>query len=284
MSDSQQMIACLGPEGSFSHEFAMSHFGNDCLFECVDGDFAEVIGRVGNSTCSHAVVPFLNSNGVDVRPAQIALGQNREWVRVDGCYPHLVSHNVIVTPHFRELKKVISKEQVFPQCTGWLQQWQGLVCENAPSTSAALRNLLGSPIEEQRISGAICNTLAHQLYGGKVLFPRIENPRNTTLFLVVSKAEVSRSQEQLLVCLTCPTEECYKQAISEFAAARFPLKFTSLKGEFSEEMPCFLQFENSGIPQELDTLLTSPHRHLIGAYPTKHSFSACIAAFFDEDY
>ena len=68
------------------------------------------------------------------------------------------------------------------------------------------------------------------------------------------------------------------------AAARFPLKFTSLKGEFSEEMPCFLQFENSGSPQELDTLLTSPHRHLIGAYPTKHSFSACIAAFFDEDY
>lgn len=203
---------------------------------------------------------------------------------MDGCYSHLVWHNVIVTPHFRELKKVISKEQVFPQCTGWLQQWQGLVRENAPSTSAALRNLLGAPIEEQRIAGAICNTLAHSLYGGRVLYPKIENPRNTTLFLVVSKAAVPRDQEQLLVCLTCPTEECYKLAIFEFAAAGFPLKFTSLKGEFSEEMPCFLQFENTGRPQDLERLLAGPHRHLIGAYATKHSFSACIAAFFDEEY
>ncbi len=229
MLDSPQTIACLGHEGSFSHEFAMSHFGKDCRFQCIDGDFEEVIGKVGDGDCSYAVVPFLNSNGVDVRPAQKALGQNREWVRVEGCYPHLVTHNVIVTPHFRELKKVISKEQVFPQCTGWLQQWQGLVRENAPSTSAALRNLLQAPVEEQRISGAICNSLAHQLYGGKMLYPKIENPRNTTLFLVVSKSDVSRVQE-------------------------------------------------------LESLLASPHRHLIGAYPTKLSFSACIAAFFDEDY
>lgn len=131
--------------------------------------------------------------------------------------------------------------------------------------------MLGAPIEEQRIAGAICNTLAHDLYGGRVLYPKIENPRNTTLFLVVSKADVSRDQEQLLVCLTCPTEQCYKQAIFAFAAARFPLKFTSLKGEFSEEMPCFLQFENTGRAQELAKLLAAPHRQLIGAYPTKHS-------------
>ena len=280
----KHVIACLGPEGSFSHEFALKYFGEECRFQCVDGDFSEVISLVGEGTCSYAVIPFLNSNGVDVRPAQIALGQSRDWIRIEGCYPHLVTHNVIVTPHFKELKRVISKEQVFPQCTAWLQQWQGLACENAPSTSAALRNLLVAPVEEQRISGAICNTLAHQLYGGRMLHSKIENPRNTTLFLVISKEEAPRDQEQVLICLTCPTEQCYKQAISEFAMARFPLKFTSLKGEFSEQMPCFLQFENSGSPDELEALLDSPHRHLIGAYPTKHSLSACIAAFFDEDY
>jgi chorismate mutase/prephenate dehydratase len=283
MSENTQKIACLGPEGSFSHEFAQDHFGGDSEFLCIDGDFSEVIAKVGGSMCSYAVVPFLNSNGVDVRPAQIALGQNRDWIRVHGCYPHVVSHNVIVTPHFRELKKVTSKEQVFPQCTLWLNQWQGLSCENAPSTSAALRNLLAAPIEEQRITGAICNTLAHKLYGGRVLYPKIENPGNTTLFLVLSKSETPKDQEQLLVCLTCPDEQCYKQTIYEFSAHGFPLKFTSLKGEFSEEMPCFLQFENSGKIQHLESLLAVPHRHLIGAYPTKHSFSTCIAAFFDED-
>lgn len=284
MSAPFHAIACLGPEGSFSHEFALKHFGEECQCQCIDENFPDVISRVGNGTCSFAVIPFLNSNGVEVRPAQMALGQSRDWVRIVGCYPHLVSHNVIVTPHFKELKKVISKEQVFPQCSVWLQQWQGLARENAPSTSAALRNLLGAPVEEQRASGAICNSLAHQLYGGRMLHSKIENPRNTTLFLVVSKEEVPRDQEQLLVCLTCPTEQCYKQAISEFASARFPLKFTSLKGEFSEQMPCFLQFENLGSRGDLESLLSNPHRHLIGAYPTKHSLSACITAFFDEDY
>ncbi|MFD2255419.1 prephenate dehydratase domain-containing protein [Luteolibacter algae] len=279
-----QLIACLGPEGSFSHEFAMKHFGEDYQFRCVDGDFSEVVSLVGEGTCSYAVIPFLNSNGVDVRPAQIAIGQSRDWIWIEGCYSHLVTHNVVVTPHFKELKKVISKEQVFPQCTTWLQQWQGLVCENAPSTSAALRNLLKAPIEEQRVSGAICNLLAYKLYGGKMLHPKIENPRNTTLFLVIAKEKVPRDQEQVLICLTCPTEQCYKQAISEFAIARFPLKFSSLKGEFSEHMPCFLQFENTGSPDELELLLAKPHRHLIGAYATKNSLSTCIASFFDEDY
>lgn len=284
MSDSSQIIACLGPEGSFSHEFALSYFGHGCEFQCIDGDFEEVIGKVSDGTCSRAVIPFLNSNGVHVRPAQIALGKYKHKIRVDGCYPHLVSHYVIGTPHFRELKKVISKEQVFPQCTVWLQQWQGLACENAPSTSAALRNLLEAPIEEQRTSAAICNLLAHKLYGGRILYPRIENPRNTTLFLVVSTADASLNEEQLLICLTCPTEQCYKQAISDFAAAGFPLKFTSLSGEFSEEMPCFLQFENTGNPEKLTSLLKYPHRHLIGAYSTKNSLSACVGSFFDEGY
>jgi prephenate dehydratase len=284
MTDSSKIIACLGPEGSFSHEFALSHFGDDSRCECIDGSFSEVISKVSDGTCSHAVIPFLNSNGIHVRPAQVALGENKEHITVEGCYPHLVSHNVVVTPHFRELKKVISKEQVFPQCTTWLQQWQGLVCENASSTSAALRNLLGAPPEEQRVSGAICNLLAQKIYGGRILYPRIENPRNTTLFLVISTKDTSVTADQLLVCITCPTLDCYKHTISDFSMANFPLKFTSLSYEFSEEMPCFLQFENSGNQDDLRSLLEHPHRHLIGSYPTKNSLSACIGAFFDEEY
>lgn len=66
--------------------------------------------------------------------------------------------------------------------------------------------------------------------------------------------------------------------------SQIPAKIHQFEGRVSEKMPCFLQFENTGQPQDLESLLASPHRHLIGAYPTKHSFSACIAAFFDEDY
>lgn len=283
MSVSKNRIACLGPEGSFSHEFAKAHFAEGD-FECVDGDFEEVLGRVGDGSCSHAVIPFLNSNGIDVRPAQAAMGRNREWIRIEGCYPHLVRHNVIVTDQFKELKRLYSKEQVFPQCTNWLRQWQNIELVDAASTSSALRDLLVASAEVQRSSGAICNTLAHELYGGRILFPGIENPKNTTLFLVISKGEVDPEAEQLLVCVTCPTEACYKLAVSEFASAGFPLMFTSLKGDFSETVPCFLQFQNSGNPAKLAQHLDAPHLTLIGAYDLDSSLSACVAGFFEEEY
>lgn len=103
MSAVDQVIACLGPEGSFSHEFAKTHFKN-AQFKCVDGDFGDVVEGIKNGECNHGVIPFLNSNGVHVRPAQIMLGINREWLGVMGCFPHLVSHNVVITAHFKELK------------------------------------------------------------------------------------------------------------------------------------------------------------------------------------
>lgn len=243
-----------------------------------------MLDRVGNSSCSHAVIPFLNSNGIDVRPAQAAIGKKRDWIRIEGCHSHRVCHNVVVTDQFKELKNLYSKEQVFPQCTNWLSQWKGIELIPAASTSSALRDLLNDSVENQRVSGVICNTLAHELYGGKILFPKIENPKNTTLFLVISKGKILSDADQLLVCVTCPTEMCYKSAVSDFAAAGFPLMFTSLKGDFSETLPCFLQFRNSGDAESLTRLLYSPHRTLIGSYNLDSSLSACVAGFFDEDY
>lgn len=283
MSSTNHKIACLGPEGSFSHEFAKSRFP-DGVFVCVDGDFEDVLAKLQDDSCRHAVIPFLNSNGIDVRPAQAALGKNREWIHVEGCHPHLVRHNVIVTDRFRELKRLHSKEQVFPQCSDWLRQWQEIDLIPAASTSAALKELLAASPDVQKTSGAICNTLAHELYGGRMLYPKIENPRNTTLFLVISKNDVPWDADQLLLCVTCPTENCYKQAIGDFAEVGFPLMFTSLKGEFSEILPCFLQFRNTGKREELDRLLSAPHRTLIGSYGTGSSLSACVAGFFEEEY
>ena len=275
-------VACLGPEGSFSHEFANTRFpeANFVYRE----QFDEVIDLVKDGTCQCAVLPFLNSNGVDVRPVQATLGKNRDWARVVGCYPHKVVHNVVVGPDFVSLRKLVSKEQVFPQCSNWLGQWKSMEIENAPSTSAALLELLKSDLETRKSTGAICNNLAHSLYGGKIWFPRIENPGNTTLFLVVSKQEIRTWDDQLLICLTCPTEECYKSATNDFASAGFPIKFSSLKGEFTWELLFFLELANIGDRSKLLDALEKPHRHLIGTFPTSQSLSACIVSFFEHDY
>lgn len=274
-------VACLGPEGSFSHEFALARFPN-AVMHCVEGEFEEVLAKLKDGTSEAAVLPFLNSNGLDVRPAQAAIAAARDWICVNGCHPHKVSHNLVVTEHFRTLQRVVSKEQVFPQCENWLKQWAGIEKVAASSTSAALKALLVADISEQTRTGVICNTLAHQLYGGILKYHEIENPGNVTLFLVLSRGCPEPCEGNVLVCLTCPTEECYQHTIDDFHAAGYPLKFTSLKGEFTDELPCFLQFEVSGQPETLRRLLDRDHRKMIGIFPEKASLAACVAGLFDD--
>jgi prephenate dehydratase len=276
-------VACLGPEGSFSHEFALSRFpGALCLTDA--NSFPEVIKQLEEGTADAAVLPFLNSNGVDVRPAQAAIAQAREWISIDGCFPHKVIHNVVVAEGFKSLKKVVSKEQVFPQCTNWLRQWGGIETVAATSTSAALLELLRAPKADRESTAAICNLLAVNLYGGEVRWAGIQNPGNTTLFLVASRRQPVASEEEALICLTCPTEECYENAINDFSRAGMPLKFTSLKGEFTAELPCFLQFEIDGRASDVRLLVEKPHRYLVGSFPEEHSLAACVAGFFDDIY
>ncbi len=284
MSSTNQRIACLGPEGSFSHEFAKKHFANNSL-DFVEGSFEDVLRRLVDGNADKAVIPFLNSNGSHVRPAQEALGHYREEIHILGCVPHRICHDVVVAEGFLGLEKLVSKEQVFSQCKEWLTQWKDVKTESAESTSAALKNLLKAPLEVRRSTGAICNGLAQQIYGGTKLFQNIQDPKNTTLFLVVSRSQPpSLTAEQLLVCLTCPTEECYRQTISDFSFSGFPLMFTSISGEFSETLPCFLQFQNSGQSLTLRELLVHKHRTLIGGTSFEESLSACTANLFDQDY
>ena len=160
--------------------------------------------------------------------------------------------------------------------TGWQRSPIGQVADNDAIPAA--------PLEERRCTGAICNELAVQIYGGRKLFQNIQDPKNTTPFLIVSKNKPSLASEQLLVCVTCPTEDCYRQTILDFSASGFPLMFTSISGEFSETLPCFLQFENAGKPDALRELLTQNHRTLIGGTSFEESLSACTANLFDQDY
>lgn len=274
-------VACLGPKGSFSHEFALTRFpGARCLTEA--NSFPEVIKQLEEGRADAAVLPFLNSSGADLRPVQAAIAKARDWIRVEGCFPHKVVHNVVVADGFMHLKRVVSKEQVFPQCTTWLGQWCDIETVVDSSTSAALINLLNAPLPIRESTGVICNQLAVEFNGGEIKWAGIQNPGNVTLFLVVSSRSVQADDEEALVCLTCPTEECYLSAIQDFARAGMPLKFTSLCGEFTADLPCFLQFAVNGRESEVRALTDQPHRKLVGAFRERDSLAACVAGLFDD--
>lgn len=282
-ASTSRTVACLGPEGSFSHEFACSRFPGAISRTSAD-DFEGVIRLVESGAADIAVLPFLNSNGVDVRPAQAAIAKACDWICIEGCFPHKIVHNVVVAEGFKRLKKLVSKEQVFPQCTNWLDQWDGIETAPASSTSAALAELLRATKAERESTAVICNQLAVSLYGGEVRWAGVQNPGNTTLFLVASRRQTIASEEQALICLTCPSEKCYEDTINDFSRAGMPLKFTSLKGEFTSELPCFLQFEVAGRASDVRKLTEQPYRSLVGAFSEEHSLAACVGAFFDDIY
>jgi len=279
---SSPTVACLGPEGSFSHEFALAHFGQVSIL-CIEPNFEDVISKVQDGTCSHAVLPLLNSSGVSVKPVQTALGKHRDSLRVEGCFLHYVYHSIVAGPHFSSLKMLLSKEQVFPQCSKWFEANSGVMTQEAPSTSAALKQVLELDEEAQRSTAAICNKLAHNLYGGTVIESNIQNPNNQTLFLVVSLTPPKNTDEQLLVCLTCPTDDCYQRALEDFGMANFPVKFSSMKGNFSAESPLYLQLANEGNFEDFLTEVGKPHRTWIGSFSTEESLSSCVERFFDDD-
>ena len=281
MSDPPRTVSCLGPEGSFSHEFASQRYPDArCLLDA--RDFDEVLRTLEEGQAEVAVLPFLNSNGVDVRRAQAAISAARDWIWVEGCHAHGIVHNVVVGPGFKSLRRVISKEEVFPQCSTWLGQWEGIERVAASSTSSALKNLLEAPKAERESSAAICNRLAVDLHGGEIRWAGVQNSGNTTLFLVTSKRRPSHLATDALVCLTCPTEECYQSTVDDFAAAGMPLKFTSLRGEFTPELPCFLQFRIESSPGLARELAGKAHRTLIGTFRERDSLAACVGSFFDD--
>lgn len=276
-------IACLGPEGSFSHEFALACFPK-AGFVFAD-DFAGVLQRALDEECDAVTIPLLNSSGVQVRPAQKAITDFAGRLWVTGAFTHEVIHNLVVTDACRSVERIVSKEQVFPQCAQWLSEnLPDAEHVHASSTSFALTELLASDERTQRISAVICNQFAADSYGGEIRNRGIQNPNNFTIFLTLSPKRPAVA-DRALVTVDCPDRDCYEESVDRFARRGCPMMFSSLVGEFSPEVPTFVEIlvpphsdaENL-IRFECDA--SNGVRRFIGSYASDESISDCVSSFF----
>lgn len=273
-------VAYLGPKGTFSHEFALNRFGSSAEYVPVDGPFEAIIQEVSEGRATHGVIPFCNSNGNHIQAAHRALAKFIGQIFIHGCYRQRIIHNFVTTGKLKGLKKILSKPEVFSQCSNWLSQWETVEQLPAQSTAAALGELLKMPPEEQRFTGVICNKLAVDEYGGVIEEKGIENPKNVTLFVVISGTKPSADSENLLICVTCPTFECLSKTTREFAESGYPTVFSSLQGEFSEETPIFLEVQRQRDSLDIEPLVAKPHRAIFGGFPDRESISTCVTNFF----
>ena len=186
--EDQLAVAYLGPQGTYSQEAAIRHFGASInTRSCTNID--EVFKQVETGATGYGVVPVENST-------EGAIGRTLDLLlttpaRVCGEIMLPVRQNLMSKAKNRAaINKVYSHTQSLAQCQHWLTR-NLPDAERIAVVSNAEAALLAS---RDAIAGAIASKTAAELYKLNLLARNIQDEaRNTTRFLVLSREDVAPS-------------------------------------------------------------------------------------------
>jgi chorismate mutase / prephenate dehydratase len=174
-------IGFLGPEGTFSHLASVRKFGSSVEHVPLS-DISAVFEEVVRGHIDYGIVPVENSIGGGVVDTLDAFLHSSARI----CAEVLITihHNLLAKQPWEQIKRILSKPEVFSQCRQWLSSVaKDRSIEPAPSTSRAAE----LAATESGVA-AIGSSLAGELYGLHVLFESIEdNPDNVTRFFVIGR-------------------------------------------------------------------------------------------------
>jgi chorismate mutase/prephenate dehydratase len=176
-------VTYLGPEASFSHLAAQSHFGSSTRL-IPQRSIYSVFDEVEKGNVQWGVVPVENSleGSINVTldrllstPLKI---QAEIFLKISHCLLSLQNR-------MDDISSIYSHPQALAQCRGWLNfHFPRVSCIEVESTAAAAR-----VAQKEDRSAAIGSRLAAATYGLNIIAEDIEdNPSNTTRFLVIGEA------------------------------------------------------------------------------------------------
>ena len=175
-------VAFLGPRATFTHQAALQHFGSGPTY-APSRSIADVFEDVEHTRVEYGVVPVENSTEGAVN---ITLDRliDSDTLICGEIYLPISQHLLSQARELPEIKLVISHPQGLAQCRSWLaQNLPDVPTQDVTSTAAAAEQAAGDVT-----IAAIASDLAAELYGVRVLRPRIEdNPHNATRFLVIGR-------------------------------------------------------------------------------------------------
>ena len=178
----QEKVAYLGPEGTFSQAAVVNHFGNNVeLVDCASID--EVFDAVQNNRTQFGVVPVENSTEGAVNNTQDCLIDSTVSIIGEVIIP-IVHHLLVATGTDRsQIAQIASHKQSLAQCRQWLLKHYPDV-ELVECSSNAEAGKLAS--ENSRIA-AIAGSMAAEVYGLTILDEKIQDQQhNSTRFLVLA--------------------------------------------------------------------------------------------------
>ncbi len=181
-------VAFLGPEGTFSHEATLKHFGHSAVARPLAG-LDEVFREVEAGSADYAVVPVENSTeGMVNYTLDLLL---KTPLKICG-EVELRIHDILMSREssLDAIERVYSHGQSLAQCREWLDAHLPGAERIAVSSNAEAARLA----TEEVGSAAVAGRTAAELYGLNALAENIEDdPNNTTRFLILGRQAVPPS-------------------------------------------------------------------------------------------
>ncbi len=182
-------VAYLGPEGTFTQQAALKHFGHAAgtvPLAAIDDVFREV----ESGAVHYGVVPVENSTeGMITHTLDSFM---RFGLRICGEVELRIHHHLLISESNKRenITRVYSHQQSLAQCRQWLDVNLPNVERVAVSSNAeAARRIRG-----EWNAAAIAGETAAELYGLQKVAENIEdNPHNTTRFLIIGPDAVPGS-------------------------------------------------------------------------------------------
>jgi len=182
-------VAYLGPEGTYTQEAALKHFGHAAVsvpMLAIDEVFREVVSGAVN----YGVVPVENSTeGVVNNTLDNFIDSS---LNICGEVELRIHHHLLIGPNTRKegITRIYSHSQSLAQCRKWLDANYPKVERIAVNSNAEAAKL----IRGEWNSAAIAGDMAVDLYDLEKLCEKIEDrPDNSTRFLIISREGVPAS-------------------------------------------------------------------------------------------
>ena len=182
-------VAYLGPEGTFTQEAALKHFGHAVsTLDC--GSIDEIFHQVEKGNAHYGVVPIENSsNGVIGGTVDMLYSQS---LKICGEVEISIQHQLMMADQSQEIKAIYAHQQALDQCQRWLSNHH----PNAELKPVASNALAARIVKDEPNAAAIASEVALGLYGLERVAKNIEDQTgNVTRFLVLSKEDVPPSGE-----------------------------------------------------------------------------------------
>lgn len=179
-------IAYLGPEGTFTQQAAIKHFGQGAIVNS-QATIEDVFRLVERGDAHYGVVPVENSSeGLIAHTHESFMDYN---VKICGEVTLRIHHNLLVK-NDAPIKRIYSHAQSLGQCRRWLEQHYPNAEQVAVNSNAEAARRVS--LEEG--SAAIASELAADIYGLSILNAHIEDRTdNSTRFLIIGTVDTEPS-------------------------------------------------------------------------------------------